>query len=44
MAKHTILFLAANLADPERLAIDREVCEALERSAYCERFKLETLR
>src|SRR5688572_25741210 len=45
MAKHTILFLAANPADTERLAIDREahaIHEALERSGHRDRFEFAT--
>jgi hypothetical protein len=45
MAEHTILFLAANPADTERLAIDREaraIHEALERSGQRDRFELVT--
>jgi hypothetical protein len=45
MKKHTILFLAANPSDTDRLALDREaraIHEELERSGYRDRFEFET--
>jgi hypothetical protein len=45
MKKHTILFLAANPSETDRLALDREarsIQVELERSGYRDRFELET--